>query len=71
MNSPKVPITLPETIILSSKETDDGQTHEALYNVVWFSSESERARNKDVAATFERELNGRKIFGGEVIYYLD
>jgi hypothetical protein len=61
----------PEVISLHPAETDDGQEHEAVRNIVWFSTEAERDSNPDVAATFELTEHGRTFYGGEIIYYLD
>jgi hypothetical protein len=71
MSSTVAPFTLPEVVVLSPKETDDGRMHEALRSTVWFPSEEARSRCDDAGATFEVEQDGRTFYGAEVIYYLD
>jgi hypothetical protein len=65
---PRAEITLPETILLSREETIDGEVHEAVRSVVWFSTEQGCDSCKDVAATFEVRQDGRTFYGGEIIY---
>ena len=71
MSSPKLGITPPDVLLLSPNETIDGQAHEAVCSLVYFSTAEERARCEDAADYFEVEQDGRTFYGAEMVYYLD
>ena len=73
MSQPKTAITppAPDVLMLSCHETIDGEAHEAVCSIVYFSTAEERRRCEDAASYFEVEQNGRTFYGAEMVYYLD
>jgi hypothetical protein len=73
MSQPNTAITptAPDVIMLSGRETIDGEAHEAVCSIVYFSTAEERRLCEDATAYFEVEQNGRTFYGAEMVYYLD
>lgn len=63
------PISNPEVFTLSGKETIDGESHEVVRSVVWFTTEQERDRFEHCGARFQRRVAGRTFYGTEMLVY--
>lgn len=62
---------MPELLVLSGKETIDGRSRLAVRSLVYFTTERERKRCHAAACEFEITVDGHRLYGCEVIEYLD
>ena len=62
---------MPELLVLQGKETIDGRSRLAVRSLVYFASEYERNRCHAAASEFEITVHGHRLYGAEIVEYLD